>query len=137
MIYEYSVIIEADTVELLLLPLLLASTVQKVDNTTHWINLYPLESAIGFPNTFPLDIVIYPVDRAIQRLSNPGLNFRQFAFLLTAYMFRRGLRSGLDKINSTTNTKESRIVIYLLRNSDYSCNGKENRQPVSFININH
>ena len=25
--------------------------VQKVDNATYWINLYPLDSAIGFPNT--------------------------------------------------------------------------------------
>ena len=54
--------------------------------------IYPVDSAIGFPNTFPLDgdlsseyivrlvsqilirwIVIYPVDRAIQRLNNRGL----------------------------------------------------------------
>ena len=56
MIYEYSVIIEADKVKRLLLPLLLAPVVQNVDNTIHRINLYPLESAIGFPNTnYPLD----------------------------------------------------------------------------------
>ena len=33
----------------------LAPVVQKVDNTIHRINLYPLNSAIGFPNTYPLD----------------------------------------------------------------------------------
>ena len=33
----------------------LASVVQKVDNTIHRINLYPLDSAIGFPNTYLLD----------------------------------------------------------------------------------
>ena len=33
----------------------LAPVVQKVDNTIHRINLYPLDSAIGFPNTYPLD----------------------------------------------------------------------------------
>ena len=32
----------------------LASVVQKVDNAIHWINLYPLDSAIRFPNTHPL-----------------------------------------------------------------------------------
>ena len=31
----------------------LAPVVQKVDNAIHWINHYPLDSAIGFPNTYP------------------------------------------------------------------------------------
>ena len=48
--------IEADTVDRLLLPVLLATVVQKVGKITHPINLYPLESAIGFPITYPLDI---------------------------------------------------------------------------------
>ena len=29
--------------------------VQKVDNVIYRINYYPLDSAIGFPNTYPLD----------------------------------------------------------------------------------
>ena len=29
--------------------------VQKVDSAIHWINLCPPDSAIGFPNTYPLD----------------------------------------------------------------------------------
>ena len=29
--------------------------VQKVDNVIYRINLYPLDSANGFPNTYPLD----------------------------------------------------------------------------------
>ena len=29
--------------------------VQKVDNAIHRINLYPLDSVIGFPNIYPLD----------------------------------------------------------------------------------
>ena len=33
----------------------LAQVFQKVDNALHWINLYPLYSVIGFPNTYPLD----------------------------------------------------------------------------------
>ena len=48
--------IEADTVERLLLHVLMPTVVQKVGKITHQINLYPLESAIGFPNTYPLDI---------------------------------------------------------------------------------
>ena len=35
----------------------LALVVQMVDNAIHWINLYPVESAIGFPN-----IYMYPLD---------------------------------------------------------------------------
>ena len=33
----------------------LASVDQKVDTAIHQINLYPVDSAIGFPNTYPLD----------------------------------------------------------------------------------
>ena len=32
-----------------------APVVQKFDSTIHRINLYPLDDAIGFPNTYPLD----------------------------------------------------------------------------------
>ena len=33
----------------------LGPVVQKVDNATYWINYNPLDSAIGFAITFPLD----------------------------------------------------------------------------------
>ena len=33
----------------------LASFVQKVDIVFHWINLYPVDNVIGFPDTYPLD----------------------------------------------------------------------------------
>jgi len=32
-----------------------APVVQKVENAIQWINLYPMDSAIGFPNTYPLE----------------------------------------------------------------------------------
>ena len=32
----------------------LAPVVEKVDNAVQWINLYPTDIAIGFPNTYPL-----------------------------------------------------------------------------------
>ena len=35
--------------------LTMAPVVQKVDNAIHGINLCPVDSAIGFPNTYPLD----------------------------------------------------------------------------------
>ena len=31
------------------------SVVHKVENAIHWINLYPVDSAIGFPNTYLLN----------------------------------------------------------------------------------
>ena len=34
--------------------LYLAPVVQKVDSAIRWINLYSVDSAIGFPNTYPL-----------------------------------------------------------------------------------
>ena len=34
-------------------------TVQKVDNVINWINLYPQDSTIGFPNTFSVDGALF------------------------------------------------------------------------------
>ena len=52
-----------------------APFVQKVDNSIYWLNLYPLKSTIGFPNTYNT----YLVDSAIQRLNNQGQDqIRQF-----------------------------------------------------------
>ena len=31
----------------------LAPVIQKVDSAIHWINLYPVDNAISFPNMFP------------------------------------------------------------------------------------
>ena len=33
----------------------LALVFQKMDGALHWIILYPLDSVIGLPNTYPLD----------------------------------------------------------------------------------
>ena len=53
----------------------LASVVQKVDNTVHWIILYPVDNAISL-GLFHW-VVISPVDSTIQRLNNQGLNTLQ------------------------------------------------------------
>ena len=37
----------------------LAPVVRKVDSSIHRINHYPVDSAIGFPNTYPLDRDLY------------------------------------------------------------------------------
>ena len=34
---------------------LLGLVVPEVDNAIHWINLYPVDHAIVFPNTYPLE----------------------------------------------------------------------------------
>jgi len=40
---------------LLKLIILLAPVVQKVDDAIHWINHYPLDIAIGFAITYPVE----------------------------------------------------------------------------------
>ena len=49
----------------------IAPFVQKVDSAARWINLSPVDSAIGFPNTYPLDNDLSS-DSAIQRLNKRG-----------------------------------------------------------------
>ena len=60
------------------------SCVRKVDNAIHRINHYPLDSVVGFVNTYPRWIewyalltligwiAIYPVGSVIQPLNNRG-----------------------------------------------------------------
>ena len=55
---------------------------QKVDNAIQWINLYAVDSAIGFLILIRW-IVIYPVDSAIQRLNNWGLITNRHFYLKT------------------------------------------------------
>ena len=53
-----------------------APVLQKVDSAIHWINHYPLDSAIGFPNTYSMDSdlsTLYLMDNAIHLLNNRGL----------------------------------------------------------------
>ena len=62
-------------ITILLVLLVLAPVVQKVDNTIHWINPLrglPVDNPIGFPNTYLLDSD-FPVDSAIQPLNIRGL----------------------------------------------------------------
>ena len=47
--------------------------VQKVDNAIHWINLYSLNSAIGFANTYLLDSYLSCVKRfPVVEQTGPG-----------------------------------------------------------------
>ena len=52
--------------------------VQKMNNAIHRINIYPLDKAIDFLNTYLLDSDI-SVDSAIQCLNNPGKMFKGIA----------------------------------------------------------
>ena len=47
------------------------AVVPKVDSTIYWINHYPLDSAVGFPNTYPLGTDLSG-DSPIHLLNNPG-----------------------------------------------------------------
>jgi len=42
---------------------LLASVVQKVDSAIQRINFYPVDIAVGFPNTYPLDSDLFDGSR--------------------------------------------------------------------------
>ena len=48
----------------------LAPVVRKVDNTNHWVNHYPVDSAVLVSLIFIHWIVTFPVDSTIQRLNN-------------------------------------------------------------------
>ena len=50
----YKLQLKEEIIALSLWSIDLAPVVQTVDSTIHQINLYPLESAIGFPNIYPL-----------------------------------------------------------------------------------
>ena len=43
-----------------------APVVQKMNNAIHWINLYPVDKLIDFPNTCPLDCVAKSLEKFSQ-----------------------------------------------------------------------
>ena len=43
--------------------------VQKVDNAIHWIKIFPVGNAVGFPSTLPLDCDLASGHSGIQRLN--------------------------------------------------------------------
>ena len=47
-----------------------ALVVQSFDSAITQIKIYSVDNAIGFPNIYALDLVIYPADSAIQCLNN-------------------------------------------------------------------
>ena len=58
-----------------------APVVRKMDNAVHWINLYSVNDAIGFPNTYPLESNVWIA------LSNV-LNNRVLAYIVeTTYLW--------------------------------------------------
>ena len=65
-----------------------------MDSAIHWINLYPGNSAIGFPNTYPLDSD-YPVDSAIQRFNNRGFEAKNVRI-------SEGVWGGLSSLTAVT-----------------------------------
>ena len=70
----------------------LASVVQKVNNAIHQINLYSVNGAIGFPNTYLLDsdvcsILFYPW------FEQPGLNVSMMMMLTVSLNFIVALQS--------------------------------------------
>ena len=76
--------------------------VQKVDSVIYLVNLYPLNSAIGFSSTYPLNSAIgfsstYPLDSAIQLLSNQGKDIkRRKGQKLVSQVIRQITRFWLD-----------------------------------------
>ena len=47
--------------------------VQKVDSSIHWINHYPVENAISFRHTYPLDSAIQLLNDRVQNYMT-GIN---------------------------------------------------------------
>ena len=58
----------------------LAPVVQKLDEDIHWMNLYPLDNAIGFCNTYLLDSDFFG---GIQYLNKLGLDVRMTQIVRT------------------------------------------------------
>ena len=58
-----------------------------MDSTIHWTNHYPMDNAIGFPNTYPTYIAIYlgPVARSLVSANRwlRGIKMYRFPWYLT------------------------------------------------------
>ena len=89
----------------------LAPVVQTLDSAIHPIKIYPVDDAIVFPNTYPLDSDLSG-DSAIQRLNNwdlyPQVNLILPAMLLltqTLERFSLDCRKTKTKVNTLANQR--------------------------------
>ena len=58
-----------------------------MDSTIHWINFYPVDSAIDFPHTYPLDSDLSSGYSAIQLLNNRDQISTWEVFLFKIYLY--------------------------------------------------
>ena len=89
--------------------------VRKMDSTIRLINFYPEESAIGFPNTYPLDRDLSDgAKNEIIWVSNHPLIFKDFTIdvLLRQEWIDRRLRHGLNQ-TITLNGGDRKIKIWI------------------------
>ena len=78
-----------------------------LDSAIHWIKIYPVDNAIGFPNTYPLDSDLYAVDSAIQRL-----NRRQVLEIRAQERTRRAGASGYARGEVVPAREASRSIFF-------------------------
>ena len=103
-----------------------APDVGRMDNTFHYINLYPVDSAVRFINSYPL-ITMYPSDSAMRHLKNWAQNYKlrirdfTIAFYSTHCHFPSlSLRQGKYWYQLTSNWYEASLPLSL---SKYVSNG--------------
>ena len=89
-----------------------APVVWKVDNAIHRINHYPLDRAIDFPKKSPLDIVIYPVDRAIQLLNNWGHRLQNSGFFFSKSV-KKSVKRGVRVLRARSSRVSHAVLLVL------------------------
>ena len=102
-----------------------AQVVQKVDNAIHRVNLYPLDGAMGFANTFPLSfgkwfIQWIALSRSV--LNNSGQNFKASKIFLFLFGCSELKSTRLNLKDLLANQSELFItsVVYILKLITYS-----------------
>ena len=74
------------------------------------IDLYPVDSAISFPNTNKLDsALVYPMDSAIQRLNNQGAGLK---IGVKNELFWSEIGSGFGEPYSTPSSKVPKSIYH-------------------------
>ena len=105
--------------------------IQKVDNAHHhWINLYPLDSAVGFLNTYLSDSDVQTEDNVIQRINLCPVDNTLISLILTLWIVFYPMDNAIQCLNN-----QAHCTVYISGPGSGACTSSGSRTTAAVPTI--
>ena len=105
--------------------------IQKVNNAHHqWINLYPLDSAVGFLNTYLSDSDVQTEDNAIQRINLCPVDNTLISLILILWTVFYPMDNAIQCLNN-----QAHCTIYISEPGSGACTNSGSRTTAAVPTI--